>query len=70
MAEPTESTTKLQLGRVRSATSTLQDRTTTNQETGQDEATATVLSWNAEASISEEPGAGKPHAGFCAGAVG
>jgi hypothetical protein len=24
----------------------------------------------AEASISEEPGAGKPHAGICAGAVG
>jgi len=24
----------------------------------------------AEASISEEPGAGKPHAGMCAGAVG
>ena len=29
-----------------------------------------TLGWNAEASISEEPGAGKPHAGICAGAVG
>ncbi|MBU0704746.1 MAG: hypothetical protein KKC18_12870 [Chloroflexi bacterium] len=28
------------------------------------------LSWIAEASISEEPGAGKPHAGICVGAVG
>ena len=28
------------------------------------------LSWNAEASMAEEPGAGKPHAGIRAGAVG
>jgi hypothetical protein len=28
------------------------------------------LSWNAEASRTEEPGAGKPHAGICAGAAG
>ena len=29
-----------------------------------------ALSLTAEASIHEEPGAGKPHAGICAGAVG
>ena len=28
------------------------------------------LNWNAEASRAEEPGAGKPHAGLCAGVVG
>jgi hypothetical protein len=28
------------------------------------------LGWIAEASIPEEPGAGKSHAGICAGAVG
>ena len=28
------------------------------------------LSWNAEASRTEEPGAGKSHAGICAGAAG
>ena len=28
------------------------------------------LGWIAEASISEEPGAGKLHAGICAGAAG
>jgi len=28
------------------------------------------ITWSAEASLTEEPGAGKPHAGICAGAVG
>ena len=29
-----------------------------------------IIAAHADASITEEPGAGKPHAGICAGAVG
>jgi hypothetical protein len=34
------------------------------------ETASTDLGWIAEASVSEEPGGGIPHAGICAGAVG
>ena len=71
MAKPTQPTAQFQLARVPGTPEALSGRTTTDCRTAKDEKGRFVgLSWIAEASILEEPGAGKPHAGICAGAVG
>ena len=70
-AQSAASTPPLHLARLPQSTGALHrcpttDRWTTQDETGSPQA----LSRLAEARISEEPGARKPHAGICAGAVG
>ena len=59
------------VARLQQSTGALQSGPTTDRWTTQDETGSPQdLSRLAEASISEEPGARKPHAGICAGAVG
>ena len=70
VAKSSKPTPELQLERLRATTKALQSRTTTNHRSASDETASTNLGRIAEASILEEPGAGKPHAGICAGAVG
>ena len=71
MAKPAQPTTQFQLARVPGTLKALPSRTTTDCRTAKDEKGSFAgLSRIAEASIPEEPGARKPHAGICAGAVG
>ena len=68
MAKSTQPATQFQLARVPGTPEALSSRTTTDCRTANDEKGGFAdLSRIAEASILEEPGARKPHAGICAG---
>ena len=72
MAEQAESTSELQLGNVQGVPETIRDSTAQNPGAVQQDKSGNSIALNqlAEASITEEPGAGKPHAGICAGVAG
>ncbi len=61
---------ELHVGRLSRADSVLRSRTTTHHWASTIWSDRVTLGLAAEASIHEEPGAGKLHAGICAGAVG
>src|SRR5882757_3342555 len=67
VAESTQPAPELQLGWLPRTTSALRARSATHRRAFH---TRPTLGLPAEASINEEPGAGKLHAGICAGAVG
>ena len=71
MAKSAQPAAQFQLARVPGTPEALPSRTTTDCRAAKDEKSNFAgLTRIAEASILEEPGAGKPHAGIWAGAVG
>src|ERR1051326_2750626 len=66
VAQSAQSAAQLYLDRLQRTDVPAPTRTTANRATG----LSNYSSLAAEASIHEEPGARKPHAGICAGAVG
>src|SRR5262249_28848920 len=71
VAQSTKPTPQLHVARLHRSPGALQSCPTTDRRTTQDETGSPQdLNRLAGASISEEPGARKPHAGICAGAVG
>jgi hypothetical protein len=71
VAEQKKSEAELHMGNVQRSLETISNSTTTNCSKIQDQTSGLrTLSQLAEASITEEPGAGKPHAGICAGVAG
>ena len=71
VAQSAQPTPQLHLARLHGSVGALQSCPTTDRRTTQDETGSPQdLSRPAVASIAEEPGARKPHAGICAGAVG
>src|SRR5262245_6102000 len=71
VAQSAQPTPQLYVARLHGSAGALQSCPTTDRRTAQDE-TGNPLDRSrlAEARITEEPGARKPHAGICAGAVG
>jgi len=71
VAEQTKSEIELHMGNVQRSPETKSNSTTKNCSAIQGK-TGNFITLNqlAEASITEEPGAGKPHAGICAGVAG
>jgi len=64
VAQQTQPETKLQLAEVQSAAKDIPHRMATDCDQTAQTGTTVVTLLTAEASIPEEPGAGKPHAGI------
>jgi len=71
VAEQTKSESELHMGNVHGSPETISNSTAPNCGAIQGKTSNSIaLNLLAEASITEEPGAGKPHAGICAGVAG
>ena len=69
MVKQAKSAEKLQLVEVQQTGKDIPHRKATNCKKTSETETAFIFLLNAEASVSEEPGAVVPHAGICAGGV-